>query len=64
MSSITIHLRDGTKAEHKHTGRAGGSYTKTVRYEGGFAIVTDEWGAETAYPESLIAKVETAPTRW
>jgi hypothetical protein len=64
VSNIVVHFRDGTQAEHKHEGRAGGSYTKTLRYEGGFAIIQDEWGAETAYPESTIAKVETAPTRW
>jgi hypothetical protein len=64
MSNIVIHFRDGTKAEHPHVGRAGGSYTKTVRYEGGFAVVEDEWGSQTAYPESLIQTVTTEPTRW
>lgn len=60
MASITVHLRDGSIEEFKHSGRTGGSYTKNVRYEGGFVIITDEYYNETAFPESLVSKVEKA----
>jgi hypothetical protein len=65
--NIVILMRDGTKREFKHEGRAGGSYTKSVRYEGGFCIVTDEWYGETAIPQELIAEVKAENTnerRW
>lgn len=55
--SITILFRDGSKREFKHEGRGGGSYTKSVRYEGGFVIITDEWYSETAFPQELVAEV-------
>jgi hypothetical protein len=61
--NITIIMRDGTKREFKHEGRAGGSYTKSVRYEGGFCIVTDEWYSDTAIPQELIAEVRTENPR-
>ena len=66
MKNITIVMRDGTKKEHKHTGRAGGSYSKSVRYELGFVVVTDEYGNETAYPTEDIAevKVENLRSGW
>ena len=44
MASIYIYFKDGSKKEHLHRGRAGGSYTPRIKYEGGFAIVEDEWG--------------------
>lgn len=59
MSSITIKMKDGTVREFPHQGRAGGSYTKRIRYEGAFAIVKDEWDNETAIPASDIASIET-----
>lgn len=62
--NVTIQLRDGTVRAFPHEGRAGGSYTKTIRYEGSFAIVTDEWGRETAIPMELIAEVRATPDRW
>lgn len=43
MSDIKIKFRDGSVREFKHQGRAGGSYTKSLSYEGAFAIVTDEY---------------------
>jgi hypothetical protein len=59
MMNITLVMKDGRKIEHKHTGRAGGSYSKSIRYEGSFAIVSDEWGNDTAYPASDIQEIKT-----
>lgn len=63
MADIRIWLLDGSCMNFRHTGRAGGSYTKRIRYEGDFAIVTDEWGKETAIPASRIARIEACPHR-
>ena len=61
MANITITMKDGTVKTYKHEGRAGGSYTKTVRYEGAFVIVRDEWDAETAIPAADVAEVRVEP---
>ncbi len=63
MASITIYMKDGSKRDFPHHGRAGGSYTKTIRYEGVFAIVTDEWANETAIPSADIKEVQVEPRR-
>ena len=63
MSNITITMRDGTVRDFPHKGRSGGSYTKSVRYEGGMVIVCDEWDHETAIPMDLVAEVVTTPNR-
>lgn len=64
MANITIHMKDGTRREFKHEGRAGGSYTKSVRYEGAFVIIEDEWYRKTAIPAADIAQVVEEPERW
>ena len=64
MPSIKITMKDGTVHDFPHQGRAGGSYTKTVRYEGAFVIVQDEWYNETAFPANDIEKVETNSDRY
>lgn len=64
MVSFSIAMRDGTTKTFKHEGRAGGSYTKRLRYEPGFVVVTDEWYNETAIPTDLIAEVITHADRW
>ena len=64
MSSITIYLKDGTKKEFPHEGRAGGSYTKRVYYEGMFVIIKDEWEHTTAFPIEDVKRVETSPNRY
>jgi len=51
-------MKDGKVNNFPHKGRAGGSYTKSIRYEGGFAIITDEYYNETAIPSELIEKIE------
>ena len=64
MSNITIKMKDGTERKFPDEGRPGGSYTKTIRYEGNFAIVKDEWGKETAIPSCDIQEIEVTPARW
>lgn len=57
---IEIKMRDGTVREFKHEGRLDDSdYTKLIRYEGAFTIITDEWGNETAIPALDIVEVKT-----
>lgn len=63
MANITIKMKNGEVKKFPHEGRPGGSYTKTVRYEGMFVIVKDEWGKETAIPATDIEEVEVLPTR-
>lgn len=59
--SITIKFKDGTKREFPHKGRAGGSHTKSVKYEGAFVIVTDEYYQKNAFPAQDIAEVIEVP---
>lgn len=61
--NITVQMKDGTSREFKHEGRAGGSYTKTIKYEGAFAIITDEYHNTTAIPASDIAEIKTTQSR-
>ena len=63
MSSITIHMKDGTVRRFPHEGRAGGGYTKTLKYVPGFAVVEDEWGTRTAIPAEDIAEIVEEPNR-
>lgn len=65
MASIFVKMKDGTTKSFPHEGRAGGSYTKSIRYEGAFAIIKDEWDCETAIPVNDIAEVKVdRPSRW
>lgn len=61
MASIFITMKDGTKKDFRHEGRPGGSWTKTIRYEGAFVIVKDEYGNETAIPAADVAEVQVKP---
>lgn len=61
--NITITMKTGEIRQFSHEPRAGGSYTKSIRYEGAFAIVSDEWGKETAIPAADIREVTTDPGR-
>lgn len=60
---IVVVYKDGTIREFKHEGRAGGSYTKTLKFEGSFAIIVDEWGSQTIIPADLISEIRTSSTR-
>ncbi len=58
MVHIVIKFRDGTEAVFKDEGRSGGSYRSTIRYEGGFAIVKDEWDKEYIFPFDTIKEIK------
>lgn len=62
MSDIRISMKDGSVREFSHVGRAGGSYTKEIRYEGNFAIIKDEWGNETVIPSNDIKEIKVIET--
>lgn len=64
MTSITIKMKDGRRREFPHAGRPGGSWTKTLRYEPGFVVITDEYGSETAIPTNDIEEIKTRPERY
>lgn len=61
--NIVIRMKDGTTRDFPHEGRAGGSYTKTLTLEPGWAIVEDEWGSRTAIPQADIAEIKESPHR-
>lgn len=63
MASIYVRMKDGTTRKFEHEGRAGGSYTKSIRYEGCFAIIKDEWGDESAIPAEDILEVKVEEER-
>ena len=46
-----------------HKGRSGGSYTKELTLEHGFAVITDEWGKKTIYPSYIIREIEVTESR-
>lgn len=65
MASIYVEMKDGTTKSFPHEGRAGGSYTKSIRYEGAFVIIKDEWDNEIAIPVNDIAEVKVnRDRRW
>lgn len=66
MTNITVEMKSGEMKKFLYKGRAGGSFDKSIRYEGAFAIITDEWYNETAIPVQDIkeVKVERPQLRW
>lgn len=63
MANITVKMKDGKVREFRHEGRSGGSYTKSVKYEGAFVIIEDEYYKRTAIPAADIAEVIETPHR-
>lgn len=61
---IEFTFTDGTQKTFTHEGRAGGSYTKRLTFEGEFAVVTDEYGRRFAYPAARIKDVYEEPLRY
>ena len=61
MVNIYVRLKTGKTVEFLHKGRQGGEYNNSVSYEGGFVIIEDEWGKETAYPAVDLECVEVIP---
>jgi hypothetical protein len=63
MSDIKIFFKDGSIREFKHEGRAGGSYSKHIKYEEAFVVIEDEWGTKTAFPALDIREIVEIPER-
>ena len=63
MSNVIVKMKDGTVRKFPHQGRSGGSYTKTVKYDGAFVIITDEYYVSTAIPSADISEVIESPVR-
>lgn len=63
MPDVTIKFKDGTTRRFEERGRAGGSWRQTVRYEGVFVLIVDEWGGVTAFPAQDIAELSVAQDR-
>lgn len=64
MANIKITFNNGEVKEFKHEGRGGGSYTKRLKLEGNWAIITDEWDRRTVFPLETIKCIEETPERW
>jgi hypothetical protein len=63
MAEVFVKMKDGTKRDFPYQGRCGGSYSNSVRYDGAFAIIKDEWDTETAIPASDIAEIKITHRR-
>ena len=63
MSNIEVTMKNGAKQVYLHQGRAGGSYTKRLTFEGAFAVITDEYGVRTCIPANDIAEIKDTPLR-
>lgn len=57
MSNVVVKMKDGSKREFLRQGRSGGSYSVSVVYEGGMAIIEDEYQTRTAIPIADITEV-------
>lgn len=64
MSDITVKMKDGSVRQFKHTGRAGGSYSKSLKLENGFAVIEDEYGKKTIIPANDIVEIVEEPGRY
>ena len=64
MANIIVKMKNGEVKNFLHEGRAGGSYTKSIRYKDGFAIITDEWNNETAIPSNDIEAIDVRRDRY
>ena len=63
MERIKITFKDGTTKEFLEKGRAGGSYTISIRYCEGFVEVMDVYRDTIAFPSESIKEVETFNSR-
>lgn len=63
MSRITVTMKDGKHRTYDdHVSRA----PPSIRYEIGFVVVTDTYGAEISIPAAEVSEVhkEAEPKRW
>lgn len=59
---IEIVFKDGTKKGWEDTPRPGGSYQKTLKYDNGMVVVTDEYYRTEAFPTDTVQSVKTYPS--
>lgn len=64
MSEIFITFKDGSTQAFKRETRTGGSYSKRLEFEVGFAVVIDEYARRIAYPSSDIKQIIEIPDRY
>lgn len=64
MSIITIKMKSGQTRVFRGQGRTGGSYANTVKFEGAFAVVIDEYCKRTAIPAADIEEITDDPGRY
>lgn len=64
MSNIVVKMKDGSTKEFKHQGRAGGSYTKTLKIEGACAVIENEYYEKVYIPLDSVEEIRETPTRW
>lgn len=57
MPDIVLKMKNGETRLFREGQRPGGSYQQTIDFKGGFAIITDVWGKQTAIPSADIAEV-------
>lgn len=63
ISNITVKMKNGTIRKFPHTGKPGGYYTKTVKYENGMVIIEDEYYKKTSIPIVDVDEVIETPVR-
>lgn len=64
MSNITVFMKNGETKNFNERGRPGGSWHNSIRYEGQFAIITDEYEKQIAIPAAdILELIQDAPRR-
>ena len=63
MSDIVVKMKDGSERKFLHEGRPGGSYSKSLKLENGFAVIQDEYYRRTIIPAADIAEITEWPNR-
>jgi hypothetical protein len=64
VREIIVIMKDDSVRQFTHQGRAGGSYTIELKLEHGWAVVTDEWGKQTAFPAGDVKEIRTVPSSY
>jgi hypothetical protein len=57
VATFRVQMRDGTVREFIDRGRAGGSYSQSIRYETGFVVIVDCYNGETSIPAADIKEI-------
>ena len=62
MAKITIKFKNGAERIFPDERRPGGSYSNSIRFEGGFTIVKDVWDNSFCFPSSDIEEITERPS--